>query len=235
VALVRQSPDNYRAHSGLQAALLKLDPPTAQRVFELKRLEMPTTVLVLGRDQLLSLRNFYKRLNISSKSIGKIILSMYQYNASSFTGGEEDSDDAEFEAVFDVHLRRCLRDGLPALYHDVCSLIKIPSELKSISSTPQYVYAKEPFDVKNHPITQLTLKLVGQYIQNLKAYEQFDKPASPQELSQGDDVIVLNDKGEAPTALLWALYLKCHMLELCGNLNEALSVIEEVIICSLKC
>jgi hypothetical protein len=46
--LVRQNTENYRYHAGLQAAVLGLDPPTAQAMLELKGCDLPSNKLQIS-------------------------------------------------------------------------------------------------------------------------------------------------------------------------------------------
>jgi tetratricopeptide (TPR) repeat protein len=209
-ALVVDQPDNYRFHCGLQAAQLQLDAEQSASMYALKRLNLPSTTLTLDRPQLLSLRELYKECNFKSKFVRNIVLTFYKVKSSSDADYSEE-DSKEFASLLDEHMKYNLRKGMPALYHDVCSLILLPDPFNA----GRTILPREPFDFVQHPITKIATGLVDGYIHNLRETETFDK---------GEDLAK-----EAPPALLWALYLKCHLLELSGDLKEAMLVIGQCI------
>jgi N-alpha-acetyltransferase 15/16, NatA auxiliary subunit len=212
LALVKDQPDNYRLHCGLQAAYLELDTATALEMFGLLRMEVPSTALALTAEQLAVLRELYATTLGGSKkgAVGKLALTL-------FPVGAADTDAEALRPALDAHLRLNLHNAVPALFHDVCSLIRVVDPLSSSSSgsgssLTRTVFAQEPADFQTHPVAQLALGLVEGYITSLRACNKFD-PA--------------DSKPEPPTALLWALYLKAHLQELSGNLDAALQTIEE--------
>jgi peptide alpha-N-acetyltransferase len=130
-------------------------------------------------------------------------------------------------------LKVCLRNGIPALYHDVSSLIRVNDE----TNPSKFVYTKDPLEFRQHPITTMCLDLVNEYIPNLRLYSTFDHPSittntslDNENFTQSDNNNILKKKNfEPPIALLWALYLKSHLLEMSGNLQEAMNCIDECI------
>lgn len=205
--LLQQQTENYRFHCGLQIAVLELEPKLAGDMLGLKRLELPCTVLDLSESQLQTLLLLYQhRLSPKSRASNKILLTLHR--------------GAEFESALDSYLKAGLRDGLPALCHDVCALIRKPIDASSVSAATSTaagnkLYVKDPYDYLHHPTFQLSLSLVEGYVRNLKAFGTFH--ADP---ADGDAV-------EVPTALLWALFLLAHLMEVSGRLTEALAVVEE--------
>lgn len=216
--LIAEQPDNYRFHCGLQATHLELDDKQSAAMFSLKRLDLPSTTLPLDRTQLVSLRELYKECSFKSKYIRNIMLTFYRVSSSGDADFNEEDNQA-FTTLLDEHMKFNLRKGMPALYHDVCSLIRLPD----LSNPGQTTLPKEPFDFIQHPITIIASRLVDGYIHNLRETETFDKDAGA---GDGNDQ---QKSKEAPPALLWALYLKCHLLELSGNLQGAMAVIDQSI------
>lgn len=168
--LVTQQPDNYRFHCGLQTAHLQLDTATSTAMFALKRLELPSTTLSLSESQRVSLRALYKQNNFKSKSIHKIVLSLFHYRHSS----SDSAADAEFEAVLDQHITRFLRDGMPSLYNDISALLRSDIE----EGQKQAKFVVDAYDLQRHPVMLLTQRLVDTYIANLKLFGTFVAPST---------------------------------------------------------
>lgn len=227
--LVKDQPDNYRFHCGLQVACLELDPILSKEMFALKHLELPSTTLELNETQRVSLKDMYSNYDLKTRAVNKILLTLCH-------------GDDELNEALDKHLKASLHKAIPALYHDIFSLVRISSSTTTTTTTsevvevdhsnttttittiPQHnlttrrrIFAKDSYDIKNHEIVKITLNLVNKYINNLRLYEQFE-----------DNDSVISSK-EPPTSLLWALYLKAHILEMSGDLHEALVVINESI------
>ena len=199
--LILSQPDNYRIHSGLQTAYLQLDTTTSMNMFSLKKLDLPSTVLNLDIDQLNILKELYTTLMSKFKrsAANKIVMG--------FARGNE-----EIRTVLDVFMKNSLRNAIPSLVQDICALIRIPDPIH-----PEHViFATEVVDIRTHEVTQVALSLIDSYIQNLKQHSQFDMTAPAA-------------APEAPSALLWALFFKCHFLELTGELDQALQIIDEAI------
>lgn len=62
------------------------------------------------------------------------------------------------------------------------------------------------------------MELLESYIVNLKTSERFESASTSSEESK-----------EVPTSLLWAMFLKSHLLEMSGRYEEALVLIDECI------
>lgn len=201
LTLVKSQPDNYRFHSGVQTAYLQLDAATSASMFALKKLELPSTVLNLDAAQLSTLKELYAQLLALHKrsAANKIVMG--------FCRGAE-----ETRAALDTFMKSSLRNAIPSLVQDVCSLIRVPDACHP----ERMVFAKDAKDFQQNEVARVALSLVNSYVANLKQCGHFD-PAAPAAAP------------EAPTALLWALYFQCHFLELSGDLTQALVVIEEAI------
>lgn len=199
--LVKNQPDNYRFHSGLQAAYLELESDRSSAMFALKRLELPSTVLNLDAAQLNTLKELYTTvMSFHKKSAAnKIVLG--------FCRGSE-----ELRAALDSHMKDNLRSAIPSLFHDICSLVKVPDP----NDSSRVLYSIDAADFKQHEVVKIALELVDAYLVNLRKCNQFDAASTRTE-------------PEPPTALLWALYLKTHLLEMSGELDAALEVIDEAI------
>ena len=220
--LIDQS-DNYRFHAGFQTAFLRLDQALSAQMFALKRLDLPSTVLHLEPSQLLALLVIYRSGKFSSRASKKIELSLCQ--------------GAELEAGLEAHIRKGLSDGLPALYHDVCSLIR-----QSDPNVPgATIFVRDAYDFRRHPVAELALAIVDRLVSNLRSTSNFDGIAedaanalpSPPVVEKSVDRSVVtklkSSKIECPTSLLWAMFLQCHLLEKCGELGRAMALIEECV------
>jgi peptide alpha-N-acetyltransferase len=199
--LVLEQPDNYRFHCGLQVSYLELDPTTSLEMFSLKKLQLPSTTLQLSKEQMVVLKDMYVASNFKTRNVSKILLTVC-------------SDRDELKVALDKHLRSSLHNAMPALYHDIFSLVSIPDP---VNQSSHVVFASDPIDIKQHEVILITRELVDKYISNLRSHEQFEDLYDPS--------LPL----EPPTSFLWALYLKAHILEMCNELKEALVVIDESI------
>jgi len=110
--LVKEQPDNYRFHCGLQVSVLQLDLATSVEMFGLRKLELPSTTLDITVEKTVLLLELHQTPKFDSKASQKIILSLLS--------GEM------FRELLDKFLRKRLRDGVPSLYSDVCALIRKP-------------------------------------------------------------------------------------------------------------
>lgn len=199
--LVNDQSENYRFHCGLQTSFLELDCATAEEMFLLKRLDLPSTSLNLTTQQFDILNKLYDSHEIFKKSRAskKIRLSLVQ--------GES------LRPLLDSYLRENLHNGIPSLYQDITALIKQQDPVNS----KRNIYVTNEFDFGRHYITVMTLEMIELYIKGLNTNGTFD--ISPEE----------DKEIEVPTALLWTLFLKSHLLEMSGNLSGAIEIINQCI------
>jgi peptide alpha-N-acetyltransferase len=226
--LVSEEGENYRFHTGLQTAYLELDVEQSKDMFALKQMELPCTVLNLGDSQLDTLTQLYQSEKFAkSRAARKIILTLVR--------GEE------LREALEKHLKKNMRDGVPALYQDVCSLIRQSDPL----NCSRIVYVKEPVDFKVHPVTVIASEIVDRLICNLRANGTFESvltPASavtpaavPETNTEADGTSTSTSTSsgasvvENPSALLWCLFLRSHLSELSGDYPAALAAIDECI------
>jgi peptide alpha-N-acetyltransferase len=147
--LVKQQPENYNFHRGLQAALLSLPPNLCQEALALQGLRLPCNYLVLNVEKKQILKEWYSTQTIKSRAVEKISLSLYL-------------GDPVFEDKLYNYITKCLDNGVPSLSHDVCSLAYIidpsrPSILKSV---------KDISDFSSHEVIGVCLALVDRYLTN---------------------------------------------------------------------
>ena len=193
--------DNYRFHCGLQTAYLCLDAARAKEMLALKRLDLPSTRLALSAEQRAVLLELYTKSG-KIKCPRKIEFTL-----------QPSLHGPEFRALLDAHIRKCLTSGVPALYHDICSLVTARDPLDPAA----LVLVKDAADFRAHAVTQVASEIVAGLISNLRAHDSFDGP------------LPAGAAPEPPTSLLWALYLQTHLLERSGNLELALANIDECI------
>lgn len=117
----------------------------------------------------------------------------------------------EFRDQLGAFLKKMLRSGVPSVYNDVCNFIR----KNDIDRPGRMIIVKDPSEFRIHPLTISILSIVDSFITNLRANGTFD----------GDD-----GPKETPLPLLWALFLKSHLLEKSGNLKGALDVIDECLV-----
>ncbi len=145
--LVRQQPENYHFHRGLQASVLHMPSNICEVVFNLHGLSLPCNVFALSREKKQILREWYNQNAIRSRSIEKIMLFLCI--------GEE-----QFAGELRKYMLKCLNNGVPSLNHDICSLALIadPSHsdtLVNITDATQFI---------DHPVITVALNTVDSLI-----------------------------------------------------------------------
>ena len=118
-----------------------------------------------------------------------------------------------FIEILEKYLIKYLSLGIPALYQDIDSIIRIAD----IHNPNQLNYVLNINEFNKHLLTKLILLLLNKYIYNLETFGTF------QNTSETQTTIII----ESPSSLLWTYFLKSHLLEKCGNNNESLIIIEK--------
>lgn len=206
LSLLQDQPENYRIHAGVQVAALQLEESEAREMFNLKRLELPSTVLTLTEAQKGVLAALYgvgaaegETPKIKqTRAARKILLTL------------QPTTEACRDAL-DSFMRKMLEEGVPSLCHDICALIMQPDPARP----DRNIYVKEVADFRTNSVCVVALDLVSGYIANLRENGTF----SP----SGADTPVHDASSGPPTSLLWALFLRCHLLEMSGRYVEALA------------
>lgn len=199
--LVKEEPTNYRFHRGLQAVLLKFDPKTCKDVFQFKQLHLPSSIMALSSDQKQCLYSYYMLQQFKGRPINRILLELVE--------------GPEYDTKFDEYLTKSLESGIPALFEDVCALIRVPDPL----NPSQLVAATDTATIAQHPITLKTIALLDSYIENLFSHGSFYKSNGTTKTTSPAN----------PQAIVWTKYLKAHLLEISGKYAEALTLIDECI------
>jgi N-alpha-acetyltransferase 15/16, NatA auxiliary subunit len=148
--LVREQGENYRFHSGLQCALLRLNVDSAKKMFLLRHLDLPSTILSLSDEQKDLLMEHYNVKNYKSRAVGKILLSVARGD--------------HLRELLEAHIRKSLHDEVPALYQDIFSLVRDSSS----------VLLRDPVDFRRHPVTLMAVDIVDRLVANLKCSDTFD-------------------------------------------------------------
>ena len=205
--LLKEQGENYRFHSGFQAAVLKLDTEKASKVFSLKHLDLPSTTLPLSEVEKELLMEAYSRIKFKSRAVSKILLTV--------AIGEQ------FKILLEAHIRKSLHDEVPALYQDVFALVRDANS----------VLLRDRIEFRTHPVTQTVIEIVDRFVRNLKASDSFDVvvPKDKDAAKEGSSECSAEDSSrvrEAPGALLWSMFLKAHILARCGDVAGALVVVE---------
>lgn len=201
--MIVEQPENYRFHRGLQATLLQLDVAGCYEAFNLKKLELPSTAFKLDEEKRALLLNWYKGKTIKSRAIEKIKLFL-SYGT------------ADFEATIEKYMKKCLLDAVPSLCHDICSLVMTPD----LANNERTVCARDAFDFRTHPVVEVVNRLLDNYISHLISIES----------KKNDESVDDAEWAKAPIALLWAKYLRAHMLEMSGDIIGALQIIDQCIL-----
>ena len=195
--LVREQGENYRYHSGLQTAALRLDADAAKQMFLLTKLELPSTTLPLSDVQKDILMELYRTKNYRSRANGKIMLT--------FSRGDQ------LRILIEEHIRKSLHDEVPALYQDILSLVRCSNALP----------VKDPSVFREHSIAIMVVEIVNRFVCNLKSHDSFEI----KDLGSGTGSVPPGER-EAPGVLLWGMFLQAHLKARCGDVSGALVVVE---------
>ena len=229
LSLVLAQSDTYYMHVGLQCAALSLPLETSLAMLKLRRLELPSTVLVLTPEERSLLVALYTSLDSKLKH-SSVVLRIKL----TFLEGDE------FSTLLQQHIRRGLSSGIPSLNQDICHLIRNVDPCVSprltdgagsgeTDSAPRRIYERaivtDDREFRVHPLTEYILQLVRSYIDSLEATSTFPPLANASASAVEPSAASI----EPPTALLWARYLYCHLLEKSGLLPQALEQAEKCI------
>ena len=197
MGLVREQPDNYRLHRGLQLSFLELDIVKASKLLlTMKRLDLPSSYLVLSEPQKAVLINLYTNILEPSATTKRILLHLL--------------DGEAFNAHYEEHLKKYISDGVPPLYQDVCGLVK--SVGTDSVDGEFFKIVKDTAEFSRHPLVRATIDILSRYANNLQQHSSFTT----------DPKVTV----EAPTSLLWTFYLKSQLLLRGGHYAEALQLAE---------
>jgi tetratricopeptide (TPR) repeat protein len=111
----------------------------------------------------------------------------------------------ELGKALDIRCRKDLTKGVPSLCSELISYVKVVRK-------GRYVQPDDPFEVKSHPVFQMLAAMVEEYIVCLTSESKFSKE---------DEV------EEAPSSLLWALYLRAGLHEHAGEYAEGIALLDK--------
>jgi peptide alpha-N-acetyltransferase len=195
MALLEDEPENFQYHCGLQTVVLDLDPETSEKMFRLTALKLPCTELGLSEKQQADLLDLYNNTpELVADKYSKVAVRKIKFSLL--------EGDALLEQV-ETHIREGLSRGAPALYIDVCAAIMLPDAGEQGRKRP----VKNVTAFKAHKITRA---LQDDYL-----------PKQIASLTKGS-TFAGESEVQPPTALLWALFLKCVLHEMSGELEDAL-------------
>eukprot|EP00566_Odontella_aurita_P002766 CAMPEP_0113530782 /NCGR_PEP_ID=MMETSP0015_2-20120614/3136_1 /TAXON_ID=2838 /ORGANISM="Odontella" /LENGTH=909 /DNA_ID=CAMNT_0000429553 /DNA_START=181 /DNA_END=2910 /DNA_ORIENTATION=+ /assembly_acc=CAM_ASM_000160 len=195
--------DDYRLHSGYMCSVLEVDRSLCSEALELKGTATLATMVPLSCDQKGKLLDAYR------EELGDIIgpgaeIKSQAYRRIPLTLLEGD----ELIKSLDKYCRRGLSKGVPSLGSDLSALFLIEKK-------ERYSTVTDPVDVKLHPIFAMIIELVDGYISTLESGSKFSSSAFEEE--------------QSPSTLLWALYLRSFLHELCGEYSEGITVADKCI------
>lgn len=200
--LLDDEPENYQYHCGLQCQALALDPETCLKMFPLTALRLPCTELPLSEGQRATLLDLYaKEESLMSDKYGALVVRKIKFTL---------LDGSALWTEMEAHIKACLIKGLPALYADVCNAVRVPDPTQA----GMKVVVKHHGTFRAHSLVVTAKAFLQEQISSLRNTDRFT----------GDDP---TSASQPPTALLWALFLKCHLHEASGEMEEALVYINE--------
>jgi len=110
----------------------------------------------------------------------------------------------ELCAALDPFCRKDLTKGVPSLCSELNAFLLLEKNGFLIKS-------EDPIDIKGHPNFGNLVQLVDSYIENLSACSKF---------------AASDEKEEAPSSLLWAMYLRAGLFELEGEYEKGILMLD---------
>jgi len=200
--LQRGSTEDYNVHSGYMCALLQLDNETSVKALNLKGSNTIATMqpLLSAQKQILlcEYQHKLKHQFPMSHAIQRIPLTLLE--------GEQ------LKNSIDLYCRQSLTRGVPSLASDLSSLFLIEND------DGRYYRAIDPLDIRSHTIFISIVHLVEGYMTSLTTNSKFP-------IAQLDNSKKFIDV-QAPSTLLWTIYLRSCLYELGGDLCNALKQAE---------
>jgi peptide alpha-N-acetyltransferase len=111
----------------------------------------------------------------------------------------------ELGKALDIRCRKELTKGVPSLCSELISYVKVVRK-------GRYVQPDDPFEVKSHPAFQMLADMVEGYIACLTSESKYSKE---------DEV------EQAPSSLLWAMYLRAGLHEHAGEYAEGITLLDK--------
>jgi len=111
----------------------------------------------------------------------------------------------ELSAALDPLCRKDLTKGVPSLCSELCCFFLVEKD-------GVLVKVEDPVDIKVHPNFQRIVKMVDVYIENLRSCQKF----SPSDETE-----------EAPSTLLWAMYLRGGLYEVEGEYEKGIATMDK--------
>lgn len=111
----------------------------------------------------------------------------------------------ELSATLDLFCRKDLTKGVPSLCGELGCFFLIEKDGFLAKAT-------DPVDIRSHAVFQVVVKLVDGYVENLTACNKF---------------AASDEKEEAPSTQLWALYLRAGLYEMEGNYQKGVETLDK--------
>lgn len=192
--------ENYSVHTGYMRAVLKIsDEATCEKLSKLKSTSTVATSIQLTSEQKQTLLDAYK------EEVETLNIKSHACRRIALTLLEGDA----LRQAIDSYCRADLVKGVPCLGADLAALFTV------LRGDGTFVRAKNHIDVKNHSIFKMVTEIVDGYIESLTTKTTFPNAAE--------------EETEPPSTLLWTLYLRSYLHELCGEYTQGLSLIDRCI------
>jgi len=212
--LSRGSTEDYSVHTGYMCAALEMDVDICTKVLKRKGNGARTlaSLEILNDSQRSVLKIEYQgtlqETFAKSFAIKRIIIELlavdFKCNSSDSTAMEECTE------ALKAYLQANIRRGVPSLGQDLSALFLVECRVNK----GEYIVAKDPVDIKAHPVYQQIVLLVEQHITSL---------------SEQNSTFPDSDVTEPPSTLLWTWYLRAILHEVVAEYKEGIEMADTCI------
>jgi peptide alpha-N-acetyltransferase len=206
--------EDYRPHSGYMCALLNLDSEQCKDALNLTGTSTVATVTALTDDQNNVLLEAYKALNAKyekSSVIKRIMLTL-------LTGDE-------LETAMYEYIKKGVKKGVPSLSSDLAALYVTKGSNGDLKSCR---VCKDPVDIRTNEKFIRVTKIVDGMLASLESDGNFGAGDSAN--VQTGKIGYRGEKEAEETLkdiLVWVRYLKVQLLELTGDYEDSLALLEK--------
>jgi len=196
--------EDHRVHGAYMCALVKCDRETCSQVEKLRGTGTLATMRPLSDDERSILISAYSSSDDTTNNLSARFprsAAMKRIYLTLLLSSSED-----FRASIDKYCQKQLVRGVPSLGSDLSSLYLI-------ERSNRYVLAKDPVDIKSHPVYKQLVELVDSYINSLSSHNTF--PNDPTE--------------HPPSTLLWSWYLRCKLHAQAAEYADGIALVDKCI------
>ncbi len=209
--LLRGSTEDHAVHTGYMCAVLKIDKALCRKFLKKKSgARTLASLLILTPNQISVLQKEYQTTLqdtfVKSVAVKRVTLSLLALDIQDTSGAIAVTK--EHDSSFGSYIQKNLRRGVPSLGEDLSALFLIECSFNK----GEYRIAKDPVDIKAHPVYIYVIRLIDEYIASL---------------SEKNSTFPNSEAIEPPSTLLWTWYLRAVMHEIVHEFSEGLELAEK--------